>query len=574
MSVKKVNKTTGATTKVAGLVNSEKVNTMYGAFPSDASASNKLVSDATADEKISDAIADKTDKVSSATNGNFAGLDANGNLTDSGNKASDFQTALTFDNAPTENSNNPVKSGGIYADEKSIFEIMGKMGAKNLFPTNATYYNGRSFTHNGITFVENSDGSITASGIATADAQYTLFTRNADWGINIEVGQSYILSGCPSGGSDDTFRLVFGDTQSGAYHRLALDRGEGAEFTITTASEGYYASSIDVRSGVDLTTPITFYPMLRLASDTDSTYQPFAMTNQQMTPYVQAISNPNLLDNPWFTVNQRGQSSYVVVTGSNVVTVDRWHKFGGTVNVVDSGVELSTSDSSADGNFYSEYLLSEMEYNHLLGKTVTLSIKIGDNVYSKSAIMPSSLTSGWKTVITITCPNSVRAMLVLSPSSTNRLQIAIHVPKDGNTYIIRAVKLELGSVSTLAMDTAPNYASELLKCQRYFYRMKSNSSSGALGIGYGWTIGTTACRACVMLPTKMRIAPTFTLNDLNKFRWITNGSAYIPVTCDVILSDDMQHITIRETGLSDLTDNTHCILRGDIGGIINFSADL
>lgn len=35
-------------------------------------------------------LADKTDKVSGATNGNFAGLDANGNLTDSGSKASDF----------------------------------------------------------------------------------------------------------------------------------------------------------------------------------------------------------------------------------------------------------------------------------------------------------------------------------------------------------------------------------------------------------------------------------------------------------------------------------------------------
>lgn len=40
----------------------------------------------------------KADKVSDATNGNFAGLDANGNLTDSGFKASDFkpkQTAVT-----------------------------------------------------------------------------------------------------------------------------------------------------------------------------------------------------------------------------------------------------------------------------------------------------------------------------------------------------------------------------------------------------------------------------------------------------------------------------------------------
>lgn len=35
-------------------------------------------------------ISGKADKVSGATNGNFAGLDANGNLTDSGNKATDF----------------------------------------------------------------------------------------------------------------------------------------------------------------------------------------------------------------------------------------------------------------------------------------------------------------------------------------------------------------------------------------------------------------------------------------------------------------------------------------------------
>lgn len=36
----------------------------------------------------------KADKVSSPTNGNFAALDANGNLTDSGKKAADFQTPL------------------------------------------------------------------------------------------------------------------------------------------------------------------------------------------------------------------------------------------------------------------------------------------------------------------------------------------------------------------------------------------------------------------------------------------------------------------------------------------------
>ena len=44
-----------------------------------------------ADDLVSD-ISDKADKVSSPTTGDFAGLDANGNLTDSGNSASDFLT--------------------------------------------------------------------------------------------------------------------------------------------------------------------------------------------------------------------------------------------------------------------------------------------------------------------------------------------------------------------------------------------------------------------------------------------------------------------------------------------------
>ena len=43
--------------------------------------------------KVSAAIGAKTDKVREATSGNFAGLDANGNLTDSGSKASDFLTS-------------------------------------------------------------------------------------------------------------------------------------------------------------------------------------------------------------------------------------------------------------------------------------------------------------------------------------------------------------------------------------------------------------------------------------------------------------------------------------------------
>ena len=52
-----------------------------------------IQADTTGAQAIINQVADKADKVTGATNGNFAGLDSNGNLTDSGSKASDFATA-------------------------------------------------------------------------------------------------------------------------------------------------------------------------------------------------------------------------------------------------------------------------------------------------------------------------------------------------------------------------------------------------------------------------------------------------------------------------------------------------
>lgn len=57
--------------------------------------------DALANLGVTAALDGKADKVSSATDGNFAGLDANGNLTDSGKNASDFATATQGATADT-----------------------------------------------------------------------------------------------------------------------------------------------------------------------------------------------------------------------------------------------------------------------------------------------------------------------------------------------------------------------------------------------------------------------------------------------------------------------------------------
>lgn len=71
-------------------------------------------------------ITGKADKVSNATNGNFAGLDANGNLTDSGSKASDFLTS-----ADISGKQNKTLDTAITVDGVQQTTVEGALGAIN-----------------------------------------------------------------------------------------------------------------------------------------------------------------------------------------------------------------------------------------------------------------------------------------------------------------------------------------------------------------------------------------------------------------------------------------------------------
>ena len=63
--------------------------------------SDWITADTTGAAAILADVANKADKVSGAVSGNFAGLDANGNLTDSGYKAADFQAAGSYKTTQT-----------------------------------------------------------------------------------------------------------------------------------------------------------------------------------------------------------------------------------------------------------------------------------------------------------------------------------------------------------------------------------------------------------------------------------------------------------------------------------------
>lgn len=124
-------------------------------------------------------------------------------------------------------------------------------------------------TTNGITFTQNSDGSISAVGTATADAKFQSTSVQ-----KIKPNTNYFLSGCPAGGSLSTHRLILrlrSDETTGV--ATLSDLGDGLNVSASqTSNVNYILGEIWVYSGQ--TVNFTFYPMLKEGS-TATAYEPY-----------------------------------------------------------------------------------------------------------------------------------------------------------------------------------------------------------------------------------------------------------------------------------------------------------
>lgn len=338
----------------------------------------------------------------------------------------------------------------------SLSDMNNVLGAKNLVPNNAV-----SQTMNGITFTVNSDGSVTVNGTASVTTYLNVCN-------NIKLDNiAYTLTGCPEGGGAEKYEFQMRSTESDSSQwQFFVEYGNGITFPADPNRN--YSCFIGIQNGQTVSN-LTFYPMLRPASIEDDTYVPYSMTNREMTPYVQAISNPNLLDNPWFTVNQRGQSSY---SGVAQYTVDRWHSANTLTVDVSTGM-VDITDSSSYWGYFDQYL-EESIISLIYGKTLTLSVLLEDGeILSETGTMPSEKPSQNAYMIQMSNVNGGMNYQFTYEQNLDKWRVScVNRPNTHNTKKVRAVKLELGSISTLAMDTAPNYASELLKCQRYYEQNK------------------------------------------------------------------------------------------------------
>ena len=159
------------------------------------------------------------------------------------------------------------------------------LGAKNLLQNTAT-----TKTVSGITFTINADGSVSASGTATADAVLNLGSISFNRDIDL------IASGSIGGGSASNKIYKFYGYIPGQGNKFECYDGD-ARFTATANSN--ITVALIVYNGKTVS-GVKFYPMIRLASDPDDTYVPYAMTNRELTLdrfEKQSLSSADDLDN-------------------------------------------------------------------------------------------------------------------------------------------------------------------------------------------------------------------------------------------------------------------------------------
>lgn len=223
------------------------------------------------------------------------------------------------------------------------------------------------------------------------------------------------------------------------------------------------------------------------------------------------FSNPNLLINPDFKINQRGKSTYSS-TGAGA-TVDRWLGTNAKT-VVNSDNTVTVSSLSGTGYF------SQHEENISYGKhtysiyvqAITGTVKAFYKSKNSKDIELGTLKQGLNTFTSV--DDGFKSFF---------LNIA-----GGSSVTLKYVKVEQGTVATAFI--APNMAEEITKCKRYFQVL--NVFEGFVGSVSYWNLYTKfyvgAMRTTSPTITANVSSATINLSGDNTDRKLQLGNSITP----------------------------------------------
>lgn len=181
------------------------------------------------------------------------------------------------------------------------------------------------------------------------------------------------------------------------------------------------------------------------------------------------FSNPNLLINPDFKINQRGKTTYETSGEGKIYSVDRWRLERGKVTVNSDGTVTVTATGGATNK--------EGYYQQQLENAISDAYTVSMEVISISGTVRIAIDGAWQNI-----KSGLNVFYGITGTSTVGLQLA-----SGSSIMLKWVKLEQGSIATPFV--APNPTEELMKCKRFFY--KAPKALLAYGINAGLYIRST-----------------------------------------------------------------------------------
>ena len=308
-------------------------------------------------------------------------------------------------------------------------------------------------------------------------------------------------------------------------------------------------------STVYYTFPNTGIPSTDLADEVidslnlaDSAIQTIHMNNLDFNPVDGVVNlgtiltaddnanvNQNYLDNPWFTVNQRGIESYngnstnVAIAGTYIC--DRWKIIedegvgNRSIDLANGVLQISAASVyDATKSFSIGQIIDDATWQVLGGREITASINfsttntdyqtvsfdfvcpeynsINDSVYKHQIISGY----GWGLQITTSLIGVKRCLVFQIIWAGN----AWGTVMQDSALSIKKVKLELGIICTLDLEGAPLYFNELKKCQRFlrYYGGQTSALSEPIILGQGIASATTSLDWNIPLSNEMSEIPT------------------------------------------------------------------
>ena len=266
------------------------------------------------------------------------------------------------------------------------------------------------------------------------------------------------------------------------------------------------------------------------------------------------FSNPNLLINGDFKINQRNKTTHQGKNGVYVYAADRWRILG-----QNTALAMATKKVTIyKGHTFSQIIEIPAE---LKGKTVTGCFNVSEFTKEVTVFLTDGVNEVTKT---LEVGDNILTLIV--DETAESVEFGLRGVAISSAVYVQYAKLERGDKFT-GFNSRPE-AQELLECQRYFYRKTSESDYGTLGVGCG--LLTPEVRIVVDCPTVLRTSPT-----MKMYGSVVLGSVVDEtVSTYSIYSFDYDSVTVTFESQS-ITAGMGAILRkGESKSYIEFDAEI